>query len=174
MKTSGLFGCAVYVALLLVAMLPSGIAQQRSAAPAEATADYKDLNSLLTAIPNASVKSLDSTFALQLSALPLTCVDDLHPRPVSQSYFWQPTYKTVDAYDKTRAFYGCSDWQTAVSATWTMVTLLKRYPELQSGNLIREKLNDHLGRPNLEGELAYFKNAGTFQKPYGYAWFLKL
>src|SRR6185436_7326651 len=80
----------------------------------------------------------------------------------------------VDGYEKSRAFYGCNDWATSVGATWTMVTLLKRFPELSSGNLVREKLTDHLARPNLEGELAYFKSAPNFQRPYGYAWFLKL
>src|SRR5262249_9454007 len=42
------------------------------------------------------------------------------------------------------------------------------------GGLIREKLVDHLGRGNLEGELAFFRDAGAFERPYGYAWLLKL
>lgn len=165
------------IGLLIIALAATTDAQRSqrgNAAASDAAAEFKDLNALLTSLPQASVKPLDSPSALQLSALPLTCVDDLQPKPAARPYFWQPTYKTVEAYDKTRAFYGCSDWQTAVSATWTLVTLLKRYPELASGNLIREKLTDHLGRPNLEGELAYFKTAGNFQRPYGYAWFLKL
>ena len=52
--------------------------------------------------------------------------------------------------------------------------MLKRYPDLPVGGLIREKLADHLGRQNLEGELAFFKDAGNFERPYGYAWLLKL
>jgi hypothetical protein len=137
--------------------------------------EFKDLAALLATLPAASVKPLDAQSALLLSALPLTCVDDLQGKPTQRPpYFWQPTYRTVEAYDKNRAFYGCDDWQTAVSATWTLVVLLKRYPELSSGNLVREKLTDHLGRQNLEGELGYFKTAGNFQRPYGYAWFLKL
>ncbi len=164
--------------LLLTTPLSIVNAQQRSQTTkppaADAAADFKDLLTFLNSLPSASVKPLDSPTALQLGALPLTCVDDLQAKPAARPYFWQPTYKTVDAYDKNRAFYGCSDWPTAVSATWTLVTLLKRYPELPSGNLIREKLTDHLGRQNLDGELGYFKTAGNFQRPYGYAWFLKL
>jgi hypothetical protein len=137
--------------------------------------EFKDLGGLLSALPAANVKPLDPQSALLYSALPLTCVDDLQPRPsVTRPYFWQPTFRTVEAYDKTRAFYGCADWPTAVSATWTLVALLKTYPDLASGQLVREKLTAHLGRENLEGELAYFRAAGAAQRPYGYAWFLRL
>ena len=137
--------------------------------------EFKDLAALMASLAKATVKPLDPTSALVFSALPLTCVDDLQPRPsATRPYFWQPTYRTIDGYEKTRAFFGCDDWPTAVSATWTMVTLLKKYPDLSSGPLIREKLTAHLGRENLEGELEYFRIAGNAQRPYGYAWFLKL
>ena len=147
-----------------------------SQAPAQAPApEFKDLAALMASLPSATVKPLDAPGALVFTALPLTCVDDLQPRPAAtRPYFWQPTYRTVDGYDKTRAFYGCNDWPTAVSATWTMVTLLKKYPDLGSSQIIREKLTAHLGRDNLDGELAYFKTAGNAQRPYGYAWFLRL
>jgi hypothetical protein len=129
----------------------------------------------MASLPQATIKPLDPTSALLFSALPLSCLDDLQPRPTAnRPYFWQPTYRTVDGYERTRAFYGCNDWSTAVSATWTLVTLLKKYPDLSSGELIREKLTAHLGRENLDGELAYFRTAGNAQRPYGYAWFLKL
>ena len=42
------------------------------------------------------------------------------------------------------------------------------------GNLIRQKLGRHLEASNLAGELAYLKTAGQFERPYGYAWILKL
>lgn len=156
-------GMRIAAALLAVVVVP---AQEP---------EFKDLNGLMASLPAAKVVPLDPTSALLFSALPLACVDDLQPRPgATRPYFWQPTYRTIDDYARTRSFWGCNDWPTAVGATWTMVSLLKKYPELPSGELIREKLTDHLGRQNLEGELAYFKGAGTAQRPYGYAWFLKL
>src|SRR5205814_2167198 len=87
--------------------------------------EFKDLDSFLKSLPPTTVKPLDLQSALLFSALPLSCLDDLQAKPTARSYFWQPAYKTVDAFDKTRAFYGCNDWQTAVNATWTLVTLLK-------------------------------------------------
>jgi hypothetical protein len=134
----------------------------------------QDLDSFAKTLPAPAVRPLDAQSALVLTAVPLACLDELQPKPAPRPYFWEATYEIVDNHDKTRAFYGCNDWHTAVNATWTVVTLLKRYPDLPVAGLIREKLADHLGRQNLEGELAYFKDAGNFERPYGYAWLLKL
>jgi hypothetical protein len=144
---------------------------QKTATPA---VEFKDLDSFAKSLPAATVRPLDPQGALLFAALPLACLDELQPKPTARPYFWEATYKTVDNHDKTRAFYGCGDWHTAVKATWTVVTMLKRYPDLPVGGLIREKLADHLGRQNLEGELSFFKDAGNFERPYGYAWLLKL
>jgi len=141
------------------------------AAPAP---EFKDLDSFFKSLPPATVPALNADAALLYSAVPLGCLDELQARPTGRTYFWEATYKTVDNYDKTRAFYGCGDWHTAVGATYTLVRLLKQYPQLPVDGLVREKLNDHLGRQNFEGELAYFKDAGQFERPYGYAWLLKL
>lgn len=142
--------------------------------PAPAAPEFKDLDSFMKSLPAATVKPLDPQGAMLFSALPLACMDDLQARPTQRPYFWQPTYRTVENHDKARAFYGCNDWATAVNATWTIVTLLKKYPDLPVEGLIREKLTDHLGRSNMEGELGYFKGAPNFQRPYGHAWLLKL
>jgi len=162
------------VTMKRVVGLLSALGVLTTALPAQEP-EFKDLPALLASLPEATVAPLDAASSLVFTALPLACVDDLQAKPgATRPYFWQPTYKTIDAYDKNRAFYGCTDWPTAVGATYTMVSLLKRYPDLATGQLIREKLTDHLGRQNLEGELAYFKAAGNAQRPYGYVWFLKL
>jgi hypothetical protein len=56
------------------------------------------------------------------------------------------------------------------------VRLLKAYPELpgQVAGLARKMLGAHLDTANLAGELTYLKGAGQFERPYGYAWILKL
>ncbi len=96
------------------------------------------------------------------------------PRP--GGYLWLPAGPThlLEGYDKQRAFYGCYDWHSAVNSTWTLVTVLHRYPDLPVAKLIREKLNDHLGKRNIEGELAFFQGSKSFERPYGQAWLLKL
>ena len=78
----------------------------QNAAPAP---EFKDVDAFLASLPPAVVKPLEPQSALLFTALPLACLDELQPKPPARPYFWDVTYKTVDNYDKTRAFYGCSD-----------------------------------------------------------------
>jgi hypothetical protein len=121
-----------------------------------------------------AVPALDDLRAQWLVAQPFACLDELQPRPTNRPYFWEATFRPVDGYDKVRAFYGCGDWHSAVNATWTLASVLKRKPDISVNRLIREKLADHLGKSNLDGEVAYFKDAGAFERPYGYVWLLTL
>src|SRR5262245_12879326 len=90
-------------------------------------------------------------------------------------YFWVTTYRLIPDHHKTRAFWGCTDWHSAVSSMWVTARLARDYPRLGLRELAREKLSDHLGESNLAGELAFFRTAaGNFERPYGYAWLLKL
>lgn len=103
------------------------------------------------------------------------------------SYFWVATYSLVPDHDRLRAFWGCSDWHSAVASTWASVRLLERYPHGPLHDLAREKLNAHLGKSNLDGEISFFRAAaaainpipsanqtGLFERPYGFAWLLEL
>jgi len=102
-------------------------------------------------------------------------------------YFWVPTYKLVADHDRLRAFWGCNDWHSAVGSTWVTVRLLKSYPNSALRELAREKLNAHLGKSNLDGEIEFFRataaainpipsasQTGLFERPYGFAWLLEL
>jgi hypothetical protein len=90
-------------------------------------------------------------------------------------YFWVTTYQLIPDHKRTRAFWGCTDWHSAVSSMWVTARLARDYPRFGLRELAREKLNDHLGASNLAGELTFFRGpAGTFERPYGYAWLLKL
>jgi hypothetical protein len=103
------------------------------------------------------------------------------------AYFWVGSYSLMHDHDRLRAFWGCTDWHSAVASTWVTARLLKTFPRLELDELAREKLNAHLGRSNLEGELAFFRataaainpipsanQTGLFERPYGFAWLLKL
>ncbi len=114
---------------------------------------------------------------MALVAMPLACFDRPHALPEQRTdYLWVHDSKAhlLDSYDKNRAFYGCYDWHSAVNSAWTLVAVLKQFPEIPVGQLIREKLKDHLNKTNIEGEMEFFKTARNFEVPYGYAWLLKL
>jgi len=102
-------------------------------------------------------------------------------------YFWTASYALMHDHDRLRAFWGCGDWHSAVASTWLTVYLLKHFPKTELDELAREKLNAHLGQSNLEGEIEFFRataaainpipsasQTGLFERPYGFAWLLKL
>jgi len=102
-------------------------------------------------------------------------------------YFWVASYTLMNDHDRLRAFWGCNDWHSAVSSTWATIRVLRSYPRSALTDLTREKLNAHLGRSNLDGELDFFRataaainpipsasQTGLFERPYGFAWLLEL
>ena len=145
-------------------------AQQQSGASAE----FKDLDSFYRSLPAFSPSVLDEPLALSLTAMPLACVDRPHEHPPARGYLWEATYTPVENFERTRVFYGCYDWHSAVNSTWALVRALKRFPNLSTAPLIRQKLARHLAKSNVDGEVAFFRDAGVFELPYGYAWTLKL
>jgi hypothetical protein len=85
------------------------------------------------------------------------------------------------------AFYGCFDWHSSVHGHWLLVRLLRarsneREPEGAEGNAalpeadIRDALEANLTAKNLRAEDEYFRDPGraSYERPYGWAWLLKL
>jgi hypothetical protein len=74
------------------------------------------------------------------------------------------------------AFYGSYDWHSSVHGHWMLVRLLRRFPDLPEGRDVRAVLGEHLTAANLQVEADYFRrpNAQSFERPYGWAWLLKL
>ena len=74
------------------------------------------------------------------------------------------------------AFYGCYDWHSSVHGHWLLVHLLRLYPALPEALKIRETLNANLTTDNINVENEYFMTSGraSYERPYGWAWLLKL
>jgi hypothetical protein len=74
------------------------------------------------------------------------------------------------------AFYGCYDWHSSVHGHWMLARLLRVFPELPEAKEIRETLNANLTTEALKAETDYFnrKESRSFERPYGWAWLLKL
>lgn len=127
-------------------------------------------------LPAATAPAFGFEEAAMLAAWPLACVDHPQAAPEGAQYLWQYSQKPAlpADYAKTRAFYGCYDWHSAVNSYWVMAALAKQYPELPLKSLIEEKLADHLGQSNVAGEVEFFKQSKAFERPYGFAWLLKL
>jgi hypothetical protein len=74
------------------------------------------------------------------------------------------------------AFYGCFDWHSSVHGHWMLVRLLRLFPDLPEKESIRAALAGHLTAQYLQTEADYFArpNSQAFERPYGWAWLLKL
>lgn len=73
------------------------------------------------------------------------------------------------------AFYGCFDWHSAVHSHWMLIHLIKRF-ELRIEPKIRSLLRINLTEEHLRAEADYFAEPyrQSFERPYGWAWLLKL
>ena len=163
-------------------------ASKESADPAREDLSHEDMSPIgntepakvtktaLGSLPNAELVPWNEKTALGLVALSLACVDRPHKQSRRQGYLYESSYALRTNYETTLSFYGCSDWHSAANSTWTMVKVLKEFPESPIANLIREKLNHHLSRKNLEGELIFFEERAQagFERPFGWAWLLRI
>ena len=73
-------------------------------------------------------------------------------------------------------FYGCFDWHSSVHGFWSIVKLMKNFPELDQNNEVRNELNQLITAENVAVEMAFFndKNNKNFERTYGWAWLLQL
>ncbi|NNE27775.1 MAG: DUF2891 domain-containing protein, partial [Saprospiraceae bacterium] len=75
------------------------------------------------------------------------------------------------------AFYGCFDWHSAVHGHWSLIYLMKSFPELDRYEEAQNMILSNINAKNIETELAYFsmnKYTKSFERTYGWAWLLKL
>ena len=74
------------------------------------------------------------------------------------------------------AFYGSYDWHSCVHQHWMLVRLTVMFPDLPERAEIDRVLREHLTAENMAAEAAYFRGPGRefFERPYGWAWLLKL
>ena len=139
------------------------------------------VNAYLASLPTESAPAFDETRRETLAASSISCVDRPEEAPANKnSYLWiyQKPPQIPEGYDKTRAFFGCNDWHSAVGSTWMLVSLLKQDPKITLGSDIKDLTTNHFKQTNLEGELNFFNGlkgeAVNFERPYGYVWLLKL
>jgi hypothetical protein len=74
------------------------------------------------------------------------------------------------------SFFGSFDWHSCVHAHWLLARLLKLYPRLPEAAAIRSLFDTRLAPANIDAERAYLDRpeSRSFERTYGWAWFLKL
>jgi len=112
--------------------------------------------------------------ANRLVNLPFGCLQVQYPNKLGQTL--NDSTHIQSPKELHPAFYGCFDWHSAVHGHWSLISLLKRFPNLENESAIRQKLSDNISKENIDAEVEYFKMKGnkTYERTYGWAWILKL
>ncbi|WP_410877993.1 DUF2891 domain-containing protein [Myroides sp. DW712] len=112
--------------------------------------------------------------AEKIIALPLHCMEQEYPNKLGQVLGGDEDLKTPKQLRPV--FYGCFDWHSAVHGYWSVIELMKRFPELNEKYHIRERLNTLITAKNVQVELTFFDDANnkTFERTYGWAWLFQL
>jgi hypothetical protein len=73
-------------------------------------------------------------------------------------------------------FYGSFDWHSSVHGHWLLVRALRLFPNLAQADEVRDLLTRRFTDAAVAAEVAYLgeKRRETFERPYGWGWFLKL
>ena len=73
-------------------------------------------------------------------------------------------------------FFGSLDWHSCCHTYWMLARLLRRFPNSAAAAEIRALFDRRLIPEGIAAECAYFArpSSRTFERPYGWAWLLKL
>lgn len=118
--------------------------------------------------------SLEFSQAKKLIKLPLQCIGQEYPNKLNQVIASDADLRSPAELHP--AFYGCFDWHSAVHGHWSLVRLLRTYPELDTNDSIANQLLGHISADKIAAEIKYFENETNkgFERMYGWAWLLKL
>ena len=117
---------------------------------------------------------LNLTQAQRLVSLPINCAEVEFPNKLGQTIGGVEDLQSPKELHP--AFYGCFDWHSSVHGHWSLVSLLKQFPQLENASEIKKKLLGNISKENIQKEVAYFygKHNKSYERTYGWAWLLKL
>ena len=112
--------------------------------------------------------------ANHLASLPIKCLQQEYPNKLGQMLIDSTEIQSPKQLHP--AFYGCFDWHSSVHGHWSLVYLLKKYPNLSKRDEIIAKLKVNLSKENIQTEVNYLSknHEKSFERTYGWNWILKL
>ena len=122
----------------------------------------------------AAVPELNLEDANRLLQLPIDCVQNEYPNKLNQVIGGDEDLQSPKVLHP--AFYGCFDWHSSVHGHWSLVSLLKQFPELNNRDESIALLLQNISEDNIKKEVLYFfgKHNTSYERTYGWAWLLKL
>ncbi|MCF8380626.1 MAG: DUF2891 domain-containing protein [Bacteroidales bacterium] len=125
-------------------------------------------------ISKTPIPLLDLSQANRLANLPIACIVQEYPNKLGQVIGSASDLKSPAELHP--AFYGCFDWHSSVHGHWSLVRLLKEFPDLDGADTIKVMLAERISAKNILKEVEYFlgEHNTTYERTYGWAWLLKL
>ena len=110
----------------------------------------------------------------RFARLALDCIHREFPNKIA--HVMQSSEDVGRPSELTPAFYGCFDWHSSVHGHWLLTRILATAPESKLHEEIRKKLAISFTEEKMAVELAYYtgEGRGSFERPYGIAWYLQL
>ncbi|CAM1368448.1 conserved hypothetical protein [Tenacibaculum sediminilitoris] len=117
---------------------------------------------------------LNLTQANKLAFLPVNCINVEYPNKLNQVIGGNEDLQSPKELHP--AFYGCFDWHSSVHGHWSLISLLKQFPNLNNAEGIKQQLLANISKENIKKEVEYFhgKHNKSWERTYGWAWLLKL
>ncbi|QKX07299.1 DUF2891 domain-containing protein [Aquimarina sp. TRL1] len=124
--------------------------------------------------PPAEALKLTQEQASKLIALPLACIQTEYPNKLNQVIGGKKDIQEPSVLHP--AFYGCFDWHSSVHGHWSLIKILKEFPQIAKSEEARKLLATTITREHIAAEVAYFhgKHNTSYERTYGWAWLLKL
>lgn len=118
--------------------------------------------------------SISSIKAEQLARVPLECIQQEYPNKLGQVLEGDQDLASPSVLHPI--FYGCFDWHSSVHGHWMLANVMNTYPEAKTTAEIVELFDAQFTKEKVELELAYFhtKLNKSFERTYGWGWYLKL
>jgi hypothetical protein len=132
------------------------------------------INGIMAQSPGLMIPPFTVETASKFSSLAFSCITNEYPNKISHTL--ESDKDIASPVELHPAFYGCYDWHSSVQGHWLLINLIKQFPDLPQRNQIIEAIDKNITEQNIGKELVYFKQKGRsdFERPYGWAWLLKL
>ena len=113
---------------------------------------------------------IDADLVARLSRRPLESIETEFPH-----YQGSIDAERVECpTERHPVFYGSFDWHSSVHSHWCLFRLLRVCDEHPAEAEITRSVERRLTPETVAREVAYFEENESFERPYGWAWFLRL
>jgi len=123
-----------------------------------------------------SSRPISAELALKIAPVVLANITALHP--YHDSHLFRDGDGALDPFAVHPAFGNSYDWHSSVHSHWTALRLLARFDADGSPpgviDSLRAAATRSLTAANIEMEAAYLESRHSYERPYGWAWAMKL